>query len=505
MRFNILARRNKTVRNHEGEKSWTLCPELELYTAVVTTSLDKKFYESAKERVTRIRTLVSQCDATFVAKLAVYAREKMYLRSIPLVLVVELAKVHQGDSLVSKLVNRVVKRADEITELLAYYQAANERQGVKKLGGMSKQLQKGLALAFNKFDEYQFAKYNRATEVKLRDALFLIHPRPKDVDQQALFDKIASDSLAVPETWEVKMTQFGQANYASAAKKKAARTAEWEAMIESGKMGYMAMLRNLRNFLEADISDAHLMRVTDRLGDAAQVAQAKQLPFRFLSAFRELKHTASMQTPLVLEALEVAIQASVANLKGFDRNTKVLVAADVSGSMYVPVSAKSKIQMYDIGLLMGMLLQHKCARVITSIFGSDFKVKNLPRTNILQNTHSLQSMCGEVGYGTNGYKVINYLIKQKMKLDKVMIFTDMQLWSSEGKENHLSKSWAAYKKIAPQARLYIFDLAGYGQTPIDVKQSDVSLIAGWSEKVFEILEAIENGGDALAEINKIEV
>ena len=121
-----------------------------------------------------------------MAKLAVYVREKMHLRSIPLVLTVELAKQHNGDGLVSKLTNRVVQRADEITELLAYYAMANVAKELKKLNKFSKQLQKGLADAFNKFDEYQFAKYNREAEVKLKDALFLVHPKAKDEAQQAI-------------------------------------------------------------------------------------------------------------------------------------------------------------------------------------------------------------------------------------------------------------------------------------------------------------------------------
>ena len=66
----------------------------------------------------------------------------------------------------------MVARADEITELLAYYQMANERFKAKKLNKLSRQIQKGLAMAFNKFDEYQFAKYNRKASITLKDALF---------------------------------------------------------------------------------------------------------------------------------------------------------------------------------------------------------------------------------------------------------------------------------------------------------------------------------------------
>lgn len=99
-----------------------------------------------------------------------------------------------------------MNRADEITELLACYELLNEREGTKKLNRLSKQLQKGLALAFNRFDEYQFAKYNRNTGVKLRDALFLVHPKAKDEGQQALFDKIVQNTLQTPYTWETELS-----------------------------------------------------------------------------------------------------------------------------------------------------------------------------------------------------------------------------------------------------------------------------------------------------------
>jgi hypothetical protein len=135
------------------------------------------------------------------------------MRSVPMVLAVELAKANSGNAVVSKTVNGVVKRADEITELLAYYQLANNRNGVKKLNKLSKQIQKGLSEAFNRFDEYQFAKYNRAAEIKLRDALFIVHPKAKDESQQAIFNKIATDELAVPYTWETELSALGQVKY----------------------------------------------------------------------------------------------------------------------------------------------------------------------------------------------------------------------------------------------------------------------------------------------------
>ena len=503
MQFNIRTKSAPPLKNHEGAKAWAMTKELELYTMVVTTTLSDKFYETGGVRLARIKQLISEVDPLFVAKLAVYARESMYLRSVSLVLTVELAKVHQGDDLVSRLVGRVVQRADEITEMLAFYQQANARTATKKLGKLSKQLQKGLALAFNKFDEYQFSKYNRDAAVKLRDALFLVHPRPKDVTQQSIFDKIAADTLSTAYTWETELSRAGQESHADEDAKNVAFAKQWEALIDSGKLGYMAMLRNLRNMLQKGVSSAHLNKVAGMLSDPKQVAKSKQFPFRFLSAYRELRGESNFKTSKLMQALEDAITASVVNMRGFDENTRVLIASDVSGSMCTPVSAKSTVQMYDIGLVLSMLLQSKCKLAVTSIFGTEFKVVNMPGKNILANTDAMHHYSSQVGWATNGHLVVEHLVKTRQVIDKVMIFTDMQLWNTNGDGGSLAKAWKQYKMMAPAAKLYLFDLQGYGQAPINVLQNDVHLIAGWSDKVFDILHAIENGSNALEVIEKI--
>ena len=217
---------NKTV-NHEGEEAYKLTPQMELYSTVCTASLQNKFYEDKDKTVERIRELVKKNKPEFVAKLAIYTREQMYLRSVPLLLAVELAKIHKGDNTVSKLVSRIIQRPDEITEILAYYQLANKRTDTKKLGKLSKQIMKGVAYSFNKFDEYQFSKYDRKTQVTLKDALFLTHPKPKNEEQQALFNKIVEGTLEVPYTWEVELTKAGQEDKS--------KKEIWEQLIDSKK------------------------------------------------------------------------------------------------------------------------------------------------------------------------------------------------------------------------------------------------------------------------------
>lgn len=490
----------KTV-NHEGAPAYKLSAEMELYATVVTTMLSDKFYEGSKDTLKRIQKLLKEVSPMFAMKLAIYAREQMYLRSVPLVLVTEMAKIHNGDDLISRTVKRVVARADEITELLAYYAQANSKTSIKKLGKLSKQIQKGLADAFNKFDEYAFAKYNRDGAIKLRDALFIVHPKAKDAGQQELFNKIASDELSTPDTWEVEL---------SASKDK---KASWERLIDENKLGYMALMRNLRNILEAKVSGEHIEKVAAKLSSSEEVAKSKQFPFRFFSAYREIEGNGSADTAIILDALEEAMIASAQNIAGFDADTKVIISSDVSGSMQTPVSPKSKVQMYDIGLVLSMLLQHRSKKVISSIFGTTFAVKNFPKKNILANVSRMRDLAREVGMSTNGHLILQHLIDTKEVVDKVMVFTDCQLYDSTmgawggqlAAQNSMKTLWKEYKKMAPNAKMYLFDLQGYGTTPLATASGDVYLIAGWSDKVFGMLEAYEKGSSAVEEINKIQI
>ena len=621
---------NDLTQNHEGARAWRMSPEWELYTTVVTTmGTEDKFYERGDDRVRRIADLVRKVDAEFVAQLAVYARTEMHLRSVPMLLLVELANCHRGDSLVSRAVSRTVQRADEITELLMCYQWRMGRKGLRRL---SSQLRKGLAEAFNRFDEYQFAKYNRTDrKVTLRDALLLVHPKPKDEAQGELFRKILNGSLETPYTWETELSAVGQRCSVSGKDKAEAKREAWQQLVESRRMGYMATLRNLRNMLKLRLEDESMQQVCDYLADSDAVRKSKQLPFRFLSAYLEIvgvRHPHFYQHPLqsqldkvceqiwkierslekwergcfrvfvrkvkryralgdlcmgnrvvlpkeleyqtpkfhrrcreveekyldnpsakhllkqerarkrlyglkrreaalekemargemermnrkwgengirIVQALETAVRHTADNICGFDKNTRVLLASDTSGSMYQPVSQNSSVMCYHIGLLLSMLMRHRCENVLAGMFGDIWKDYNFPSDNILRNTLDMISHSGEVGYSTNGYKVIDWLISENRVMDKVMLFTDCELWDSYNGGKHLAKSWEMYKKIAPDAKLYLFNLAGYGTSPVSTKRDDVFCIAGWSDKVFDILAALENGGNAIDMIRRIVV
>lgn len=508
MNFNNILKSSGMTQNHEGATAYKLTPDMELYTAVVTMALQDKFYETAYNKIYRITSLIRKADPQFVAKLAVYTRNEMHIRSIPMLLVVELAKIHTGDDLVSRTIDKVVMRADEIMELLMCYQWRNQRPGYKKLGRLSHQIQVGLQRAFNRFDEYQFAKYDRDNlEVKLRDALFIVHPKAKDEAQQAIFDKIASRTLETPYTWETELSALGQKKFETPEMSQAAFAEKWSELIRSGRVGYMALMRNLRNMLGANVSYEDMKIVAERIADAHEVERSQQLPFRFFSAYNELADNESINTSMMLNALEDAVQHSAASIKGIDENSRILLACDTSNSMQQRLSANGSVMYYDIGILLAMLLQSRCKQVVSGMFGDTWKVINLPSHSILSNTMEMRRRNGEVGYATNGEKVLKWLITHQVVMDKVMIFTDCQFWNNRCEQyaDMFSSLWNQYKQIAPNAKLYLFDLAGYGHAPLSIEKNDVYCIAGWSDRIFDILDAIEHGRDTIAKINEIKI
>ena len=644
MSYNKQLRCDYLTTNHEGAAAWRMTPEWELYTTVVTTmGVDDKFYECGDDRVRRIADLVRKVKPEFVAQLAVYTREVMCLRSVPLLLLVELDQCLQNDSLVSQAVSRVVQRADEITELLMCYQW---RSGRADLKGLSSQLRMGLAEAFNKFDEYQFAKYDRKNrEVTLRDALLLVKPTPKDDAQALIFWKIQNGKLETPYTWETELSAVGQRHFDSQEEKDEAKKEVWRQLVRSRRMGYMATLRNLRNMLLTGVDEETIKMACDFISCPDAVRRSKQLPFRFLSAYleltdkeeerqdyywefyqvkaqlrklthrihlvkesvnlmrrgyfltnvrvvrrtpdtsyamsicnrthvptelgfcppkrhhrvkvkrykykkepseRNLRYLATQESLLrdlirqknllikehdcvreyllfeegrkkreqvlnseighyVLQSLEKAASCTTDNIPGFDENTRVLLASDVSGSMCSSVSTNSKVMLFHIGLLLSMMMKHRCRQAVTGMFGDIWRVYDISSGNILRATQNMLKHEGEVGYSTNGYMVIDWLIQKRCVMDKVMLFTDCQLWDSRYGDENLQKSWDEYKLIAPDAKLYIFDLAGYGQSPVSMRRDDVFCIAGWSDKTLDILAALERGENAIDEIRRIVV
>ncbi len=524
MKFNIASRQPAATTNYMGGKAFRLSAEMELYTAVVSSMLQDSYYEKADDRLARIQKLVPQVAPEFVAKLAIYTREQMHLRSVPLVLIGELAKVHRGDNLVSHTIERVVSRPDEITELLAYYQLTNQRTDTKKLGKLSKQIQKGLAMSFNRFDGYQFAKYNRNASVTLKDALFLVHPKAKDEAQQELFNQIAKDSLPVPYTWETELSQLGQRAFASETEKQQAKAAKWEELVLSGKVGYMALLRNLRNIVTQG-TDVALTGALKQIADKNKVLRSKQLPFRFLSAYAEIEalteknpmfESEKTKINAALKAIEQAVVFATDNIPV--AAGKTLILSDNSGSMFGDmggksvVSAMSRRTTADIANLFAVLYWLRAEDTLVGLFGDNLVMPSLNRKHsVFENFKTINAEAKKCGPSTEQgiFDMMEMLLEKKQKVDRIIIFSDCQVgskcnWFDKKRRagNDFNKLFQAYRQINPSVVTYSVDLKGYGNTLFD---EGVMTVAGWSEKIFDMMVSLEEKESVIASINDIEL
>ena len=499
---------------------------MRLYATAATSTLSGKFYEpgsptertkgrrgysrgyhdfSARnnkaaemKRVQGIIDLCNKCAPDFVANLAEYIRKDMYLRSVPMVMLVSLA---QCGALKRQSVPRVIQRADEITELLAIWQAVSGNGALKK---MPNAMKKGIADAFNQFDAYEFRKYNRGGKgaITFLDAMRLTHPSPKTEEQNKVFQAIKTGSLPPIKTWETIIS--------AARPDPDAKRAAWEHLIDQGakRLPYMAALRNIRNIVQANVSPGHIQKLVAELTDPNLIARSKQFPFRWYSAYKmlrdELQKIGGPYYKVVMSALEQAIVTSVANIPGFEeiQDKRFLIACDTSGSMSSTFSANSSMQLQEIALVLGLLLQTKLPLVTIGAFGTNWKVY-APPSEVLASVGTTVGRNGEVGHLSNGYLVLQWARHTQTVYDYVCLFSDIQLWNSYGDRDTFAAEWDAYKReVNRDAKLVLFDLAGYGTTPVDAVRRDVFLVAGFSEKIFQVLPKLTEGQNFLQQFHR---
>jgi len=491
--------KGKTL-NQEGAEAFVLDSESTLLNLVSTCMMNEpNFYGSPGDIENQIMQLANEVDPQFLLQLAAYTRNELYMRSVSTYLLALGANRPDSKAFVRAYTPKIILRADELYEVIACYLNVFGKP-------LPNSLKKGVADTFQTFDEYSFAKYNRKTDVTFKDVIMLTHAK----EPSELIKKILDDTLETPETWEVEISRQG--NKAEA----------WEKLIDNKKLPYMATLRNLRNLLNANISDAHLDKVISYLQNETAVRNSKQFPFRFFSAYIELAGRTSRRrlyydTDItgvthpriseVLDALEEVTYIAYENIPHMEGTT--VIACDVSASMQNTVSKRSKLQLYDIGLLLGAATHKYTDRAITGFFGDDWKEIPLAKRSagVIANTIKMHDREGEVGYSTNGYKVIQALNKNKTVVDRILIFTDCQMWDSDNywndrEDSTIRQEYEIYKRdVNPNVKLYLFNLKGYGTTNFPESDRSVVNINGWSDKVLKFIETFE--GNPKAQLNHI--
>lgn len=392
-RLNVAAT-TAPVLTHEGAPAALhLNAEQRLRRSVLSCLLwEKEFYEDGQAIADRIQDLAAQVSPAVLAGLAVEARTKFNLRHVPLLLLRVLVKTGTGTRLVGDTIPQVIRRADELSEFLALYWATNEGKRT-----MSAQLKRGLAAAYQKFDAYALAKYDRANAVRLRDVLFLSHARARDEAQDALWKKLIANELESPDTWEVGLS-------GGADKKET-----FERLIRDGKLGYLALLRNLRNMATAGCDQ---MLVRDAI--LARKGAERVLPFRYIAAAR----ACSAMEP----ALEEALCEAISSMPIMSGMTAVLV--DVSRSMNDKLSAKSDLTRFDAAAALASII-HGNVRM----FSFSDEIVEVPPRRGMAGVDALNN--SQAHNSTRLFDAIA-AVNQQVPYDRLIVITDEQSAPSQG-------------------------------------------------------------------------
>lgn len=293
------------------------------------------FYVDGKTIIDQIQETCKQVKPEKIVEVALDAHSRGLLRHVPLLLIV--AALKRGAQC-KEAIAMICNRPDQMTELLSLYW----KDGKKPLPA---QLKKGLARAFQGFDEYQLAKWNKHTPIKLRDVLFLCHAKPKDKEQEDVWKRLVTGELSTPDTWEVRLS--------SGADKKES----FQELLEKGKMGALAIIRNLRNMQEADVP-------VELVASELMKNKRPLLPFQFIAAAK-----ACPKWEHVVDASMIQSATLKEKFKG-----KTLVLVDVSGSMDNMISSKSTLSLMEGACAMAILLREMCENVEIYSFSNELKL-----------------------------------------------------------------------------------------------------------------------------------
>lgn len=456
--------------NKEGHAAYRMRDKEKLVTQVLTSFFNEaKFYgDNSAEMQETIKSVIKQ-DPQFVANLAVFARREFNMRSVAHVLTAYLAHEVEGKPYVRQTVKAVSLRGDDVTEIMAFYLSTFGKP-------VPNSLKKGISDVLVGFDEYTMAKYKGDSKsVKMRDLLCLCRPTPKTSAQSEMWQRCLENKLETPYTWETELSEKGN------------NKETWEALIDSGKVGYMALLRNLRNIITA--SPSNLEKILKYIENPEAVRKSRQLPFRFLSAYRELDKLGAGSR--VFDALENAAEATIENMPRLEGTT--VIAVDTSGSMSSSVSAKSDVRCCDIAWLLGLMSNKICDNSIFYTFDTTIKRHPFSKRNCILST-TLNS--SNPGGGTRMDLPFSQMIHTGVKADRIIVISDNQCNGGYYSRSTVQSLADEYRRrTGNDIWVHAIDLQGYGTQQFHGARTNV--IAGWSEKVLDFIRLAEQGEGSL--------
>lgn len=478
-----------------ANKIVSLSPQEKLAQLAATGCFNDTFYVSAVSQVEELVKLTNQCEPEFIADLAIYSRQKSFMKDMPAFLCASLTV--RGDAGRKALDRAFPEACDTGKTVKNFVQII--RSGVlgrKSLGTMPKRLVRHW---MNRLSDEELFRNNVGNAPSLTDLIKMVHPKPQSISRRNLIAYLLGkeyefDSLpeAVKAFENFKKTKEGDPprvdfrlltslDLTADHWKTIARNASWT---ETRK--------NLNTFSRHDVfKDPEMVSlVANKLKNPELIKRSKCFPYELMAAFINVNDDIPTEIKNALQdAMEIAVENTIIY------NSKIYVCIDTSGSMSSPITgsrkgATSKIRCIDVAALIGSVILRKNNQAVLLPFDTQVHSASFinARDSIMTNAIKLAELGGG---GTDCSAPLALLNKQKAEGALIIYVSDNESWSDKGiyynnETTSMTEEWKKFKARSPGSKLVCIDITPNATIQASNRE-DVLNIGGFSDNVFEAI------------------
>ncbi len=487
--------------NEELAPAYTLTEKHQLAQYAATGCLNRTFYASAEEQLAKVLELCDSVEPEFIAKTAVFCRERGFMKDMPALLCAVLSV--KDRALLAQVFPRVIDNAKMLRNFVQIMRSGVV--GRKSLGTAPKRLVREWLDAR---DPETLFRANVGQDPSLADIVKMVHPRPKDAQREALFGYFIDREYAVDalpdvvrayeafkkgESKELPNVPFQMLAGLALGKK------EWTAIARNAPWQMTRM--NLNTFARHGAFDEPGMTelIAERLRDREKIAKARVFPYQLLIAYKMAQ--ANKDVPArVCNALQDAMEIATENVPVIPG--RVFVFLDVSGSMRSAVTghregATSAVSCLDVAALVAAtVLRNNPEAEVIPFHSEVVKVRLNPRDSVMTNAEKLARLPSG---GTNCSAPLAFLNQRRAVGDLIIYVSDNESWVDAphygrwgGSATETMNEWAFFCGRNPGAQMVCIDVQPYGTVQAK-ERPDIMNIGGFSDQVFDVIAEFANG------------
>ena len=493
----IFAPKTDTI-NEAGGTAYKFSPKHALAQYAATGCFSQTFYADAGEQLEKILELTKELDAEFVAKTAIYAREKGFMKDMPALLVAVLST--KDKALFEKTFPRVIDNGKMLRNFVQIMRSG--AVGRKSLGSLPKRLVREW---FETRKAEQIFKQSVGQSPSFADVLKMVHPKPKDVEKEALYGYFIGREIDADKLPEIvkQLEKFKSGGVSEVPNVPfqmltalPISTKEWTQIARNAAWQMTRM--NLNTFQRHGVfRNAEMVEIiADRLRDREAIKRAKVFPYQLLMAYKMAESNKEIPRQIT-EALQDAMEIATENVPKIAG--KIYVCPDVSGSMSSAVTgyrkgATTDMRCIDVaGLIASAVLRKNPTAEILPFENNVVNVAPNPRDSVMTNAQKLASIGGG---GTNCSAPLQQLNRAKSQGDLVIYVSDNESWIDSNRAwnsgTETLNQWNEFKSRNAQAKLVLLDIQPNAHTQAN-ERADILNVGGFSDQVFNLITEFAGG------------